>query len=68
MSEVMVEVPAELIADIKYHLTCYNTTKSRTNAGYHLTELFNKVHDLATWHPGYEYETGTLPYEREDFE
>ncbi len=31
-----------------------------------LVELSNKMHDLRTWLPGYDYESGTLPWERED--
>ena len=68
MNNVMVEVPAELIEDIKYHLNRFDESKSRANAGHHLIELFNKVGDLTSWHPGYDADTGTLPYEREDFE
>ena len=67
MNDVMVEVPAELIEDIKYHLNRFDESKSRANAGHHLIELFNKVGDLTSWHPGYDADTGTLPYEREDF-
>lgn len=66
MKDKMVEIPEDLIEDIQYHLHCYDNAKSRANAGHHLNELFNKVGDLSTWHSGYDTDTGTLPWERED--
>ena len=66
MSDKMVEIPEGLIEDIHYHLSRYDDTKSRANAGHHLIELFNKVGDLTTWHSGYDSESGTLPWQRED--
>lgn len=64
----MVNVPEELIEDIQYHLQMYNTTNSKANAGYHLIELFNRVGDLSSYHSGYDINTGTLPWERENEE
>lgn len=66
MSEKMVEIPEELIEDIHYHLNRYDSTDSRVNAGYHLSELFNKVGDLTSWHSGYDINSGTMPWERQD--
>lgn len=68
MSDKMVEVPEELIEEIHYHLHCYDTAKSLSNAGHHLIELFNRGFDLSTYHSGYDERTGTLPWEREDAE
>ena len=68
VDEDMVKVPEVLIEDIHYHLTMYDNAKSRANAGYHLSELMDKVSQLITWHPGYMYESGTLPWQREDEE
>lgn len=68
MSDKMVEVPEDLIEDIQYHLYMYNKATDRANAGHHLIELFNKVGDLSTWHSGYDTNSGTLPWEREDNE
>lgn len=31
-----------------------------------LADLSNAMHDLRTFLPGYDYETGTLPFERDD--
>ncbi len=64
--DVMVEVPADLIEDIHYHLSIYDTATSKSRSGHHLTELHNKVSDLTTWHPGHDVEHGTMPWERED--
>lgn len=30
-----------------------------------LLQVSNTLHDLTTWHPGYEYNSGTLPWERD---
>lgn len=67
-ADTMVEVPAELIEEIQYHLHMYDNSKSKANAGHHLVELFNRVGDLSTYHPGYDENAGTLPWEREDEE
>lgn len=64
--EKMVSVPESLIEEIYYHLNCYDSSSYRSNAAYHLNELQNKVSDLSTWHSGYDVDTGTMPYERED--
>jgi hypothetical protein len=63
-----VSIPQSLIEDIDYHLTCYNRSTDKANAGHHLIELFNKVSDLSTYHSGYDHRTGTLPWEREDIQ
>lgn len=63
--EDMVVIPETLIEDIAYHLSCYDNARSKTNSAHHLTELFNKVSDLKTWHKEYDVETGTMPWERE---
>jgi hypothetical protein len=66
MSEMSTPVPETLIEDIHYHMTCYDNAKSLANAGYHLIELMNKVSDLTTYHSGYMYENGTMPWQRDD--
>jgi len=62
----MVAVPESLIEDIHYHLHRYDTEKSKASAGHHLSELFNRVSDLTSWHSGFDVDTGTMPWERED--
>lgn len=62
----MTQVPEDLIEDIHYHLNCFDTSRSRANAGHHLIELFNAVGNLVTWHGGFDINTGTLPWQRED--
>ena len=32
----------------------------------YLVELINAMEDLRTFHPGYEVESGTMPWDRED--
>jgi hypothetical protein len=64
--ETDVNVPVDLIEDIHYHLTRYDKATSRANAAYHLVELWNKVGDLTTWHPGHDVNSGTLPWQRDD--
>lgn len=59
-------VPADLIESIDYFLTSFDKSRTHTNAGYNLIELFNAVSELKSWHPGYDIDTGTLPYEREE--
>jgi hypothetical protein len=66
--DLLVTVPADLIEDIHYHLTCFDKATSQTNAGHHLIELWNKVGDLTSWHPGFDANSGTLPWERGDDE
>lgn len=61
-------VPETLIEDIDYRLQSYDKSASRSNAGHHLIELQNLVSQLKTWHSGYQYESGTLPWEREDWD
>ena len=63
--EEAVAVPIELIEDIHYNLHMYNTARDRANAGHYLIELFNKVSDLSSWHPGCD-NNGTMPWQRED--
>lgn len=60
MSDRMVEVPESLIETIHNHLVAYNGTTDKTNAGYHLIELYNRVSDLTTWHSQYDQSTATL--------
>lgn len=64
--EDMVAIPQDLIEDIHYHLSRYDSSTSRTNAGFHLTQLSDKISDLKTWHPTFDVNTGTIAYEREN--
>ena len=61
-----VEIPESLIDEIHYHLTAYDRSTSRVNAGFHLSELFNHVGDLASYHSGYDAASGTMAWERDE--
>ena len=67
MSEQYPDHPyADALEEVQYHFQCYVTTKDELNKAYHLIELSNRMGDLSTYHPGYDLDTGTLPWERED--
>lgn len=59
-------VPVDLIEDVHYHYASYVAGGRLDNQARHLTELANKVSDLSSWHPGYDMNSGTLPWERDD--
>lgn len=51
-------------ADYRWHL--FIAAKDPLSQAMALTDLANAMHDLRTYLPGYEFETGTLPWQRED--
>lgn len=53
-------------ADYAWYL--FRTAKTPLDQAEALVMLSNKMHDLRTFLPGYDYESGTLPWEREDDE
>lgn len=58
---------ADAIEEVYYHFQCYTQANSDlVNRAHHLMELQNAVGDLASFHPGYDIDSGTMPYERED--
>ncbi|QIG57806.1 hypothetical protein SEA_PAULODIABOLI_71 [Microbacterium phage PauloDiaboli] len=58
---------ADAIEEVVYRFRAYTQPSSDlVNSAHHLVELANAVSDLASYHAGYDIETGTLPYERED--
>jgi len=61
-------VPISLIEDISWHFQCYCKSKDLRARADHLTKLSNDISDLQTYHPGYDYNSGTMPWEREDYE
>lgn len=58
----------DTIAEVWYHMRQYDNATSRTNAAYHLTELYNKVGDLASWHLNYDEDSGEIKGVYEDDE
>lgn len=59
-------VPSALIENIGHHLDSFDVATSKITSAYHLMHLNDSVSDLKSFHPGYDSNTGTLPYERED--
>lgn len=54
--------------EVVYHFQCWARTTDKGNEAHHLIELFNRISDLKSWDPTYDYETGTVAWEREDGE
>jgi hypothetical protein len=52
--------------EVDYRWHVFMRAKGPVDAGQALVDLANAMHDLRTWLPGYDYENGTLPWERED--
>lgn len=62
-----VTLDVDVIEDVVYHFQMYAQENSTLeNRAYHLIELGNKVHDLKTYHPGYNADNGTMPWDREE--
>lgn len=55
---------AAIEADYAWYL--YRTASNPFDQGDAMVRLANKMHDLRTWLPGYDYETSTLPWERDE--
>lgn len=55
-------------AAVSAYLAWKNLSEATTPVGYAyaVTELNEAMGDLATWLPGYDYETGTIPQERDN--
>lgn len=59
----------DLIGDIDYHFQMYNAEGGfATTRVQHLIELGNCISQLKTWHSEYDYNSGTLGWERDDQE
>lgn len=56
----------DLIEDVVYEFDRYVGATFLTDQANHLNQLANHMSDLRTWHPGYDYETGTMPWERDE--
>lgn len=62
------ENAADAIEEVYYQfnrLTSANDVLTQASA---LMDLNNAISDLVSWHPGYDINSGTLPYEREEQE
>jgi hypothetical protein len=54
--------------EVEYQFHRYVNTNDIVNRADALIKLSNAVFDLKTWLPGFDSDTGTLPWEREDEE
>lgn len=57
---------AECIEEVDYRWHQLRTAKTLPDQGQAALDLGNAVHDLRTWHPGYDEDRMTLPWERDD--
>lgn len=58
---------ADAIEEVAYRFDMLTQPNSSlVNQAHHLMKLADAVGDLKSWHPGYDANKGTLPYERED--
>lgn len=55
-----------LIEEVHYRLECVDSSSNLSNRAHHWIELQNAMSDLITWHSGYDVNSGTLPWQRED--
>jgi hypothetical protein len=53
---------AALEAEYRWHL--FVTAKDPLSQAMAITDLSNAMHDLTTWLPGYDPNTGTMPWDR----
>jgi len=60
--------PVGLIEDIIYKFDQYANTATELERARLLLSLNDNITSLKTWHPGYDYDYGTMPWERDDEE
>lgn len=58
----------EVAIDVDYFWKVFISASTPLSQATALVNLSNAFSDLRTYLPGYDYETGTLPWEREDEE
>lgn len=59
----------DAIEEVAYRFAMFTQPNSdMVNRAHHLMKLAEAVSDLKSWHPEYDADKGTLPYEREDAE
>jgi hypothetical protein len=56
---------ADAIEEVDYRWHLYATARNVIDQAQALTDFGNAFSDLRTWHPGYDANHGTLPWERE---
>lgn len=58
----------EAIEELHYRWMLFANAKNQLDAADALVTLANAMHDVASYHPGWDIDTGTMPWEREDAE
>lgn len=54
------------LENVVYYFDLYVHADSVLERAEYLVELSNAVDDLRSFHPGYDLDTGTMPWDRED--
>lgn len=56
----------EALEEVDYYFNLYMQSQSVYDKARYFVALSNAMSDLRTWHPGYDADTHTLPWERRD--
>lgn len=56
----------ESLENVVYLFDLYARAENLAAQAAYLVELSNAVDDLRSFHPGYDLDTGTMPWDRED--
>ena len=55
-----VEIPADLIENVCYVFGCFSRATTPTAQAHQLIKLAVEIHQLATWHPNFDYTSGQI--------
>ena len=58
----------ESLENVVYYFDLYAQAENVADQAGYLIELSNAVDDLRSFHPGYDLDSGTMPWEREEDE
>lgn len=65
-ADVYVDAVEECIEEVDYRFTRFSEAKDIGEQSEQFIKLSEAVSALASWHRGYEYENGTLPWQRKE--
>lgn len=60
------EAVMQAVEDVVYRYRLYRDAKTPLEQANRLTRLNDTIGDLTTWIKGYDYDTDTLPWERDE--
>lgn len=63
-----IAIPKEVFDDVVYHFECYYNARTPQAQAHQLVKLAEAVGTMKTWHPGYDLEYDTMPWDRDDEE